>query len=95
MFDDRLEGALGNVRALADLATETENEVRQLGCHKLRVAASWADAHSDVAHPDGGMLVERLLPFGPDGCPPVAETSVGSFALAFRTSTQSAKGWIA
>lgn len=94
MFDDRLEGALGSARALADLAAETENEVRQLGCRKLRVAAAWADAHSDVAHPDGGMLVERLLPFGPAGCPPVAETCTGSLALAFRTSTQSAKGWI-
>ena len=94
MFDDRLESALGNARALADLAAETENEVRQLGCRKLRVAAAWADAHSDVAHPDGGMLVERVLPFGPAGCPPVAETCTGSLALAFRTSTQSAKGWI-
>ena len=94
MFDDRLESALGNSRVLADLAAETENEVRQHGCRKLRVAAAWADAHSDVAHPDGGMLVERLVPFGPDGCPPVAETCTGSLALAFRTSTQSAKGWI-
>ena len=59
MFEDRLESALGNARALADLATETEYEVRQLGCRKLRVAAAWADAHSDVDHPDGGMLVER------------------------------------
>ena len=32
MFEDRLEGALGSARALADLAAETENEVRQLGC---------------------------------------------------------------
>jgi hypothetical protein len=94
MFEDRLESALGNARALADLATETENEVRQLGCRKLRVAAAWADAHSDVDHPAGGMLVERLLPFGPAGCPPVAETCTGSLALASRTSSQSAKGWI-
>ncbi len=94
MFDDRLEGALGNARALADLAGDTESEVRLLGCRKLRVAAAWADAHSDVDHPDGGMVVERLLPFGPAGCPPVAETCTGSLALAFRTSTQSAKGWI-
>ena len=94
MFDDRLESALGSANALADLAAETESEVRNLGCRKLRVAAAWADAHSDVDHPDGGMLVERLLPFGPTGCPPVAETCAGSLALAFRTSTQSAKGWI-
>ena len=64
MFDDRLESALGNARALADLATETENEVRQLGCRKLRVAATWADAHSDVAHPDGGMRVPDLHAVG-------------------------------
>ena len=95
MFDDRLESASGNARAIADLAAETENEIRQLGCHKSRVAATWADAHSAVAHPDGGMLVERLLAFGPAGCPPVAETCTASLALAFRTSTQSAKGWIA
>ena len=38
--------------------------------------------------------MRRLLPFGPAGCPPVAETCTGSLALAFRTSTQSAKGWI-
>ena len=94
MFEDRLEGALGNACALADLAADTESDVRQLGCRKLRVAAAWADAHSDVDHPDGGMLVERVLPFGPAGCPPVAETCTGSLALAFRTSTQSAKGWI-
>ncbi len=87
MFDDRLESALGSANALADLAAETESEVRNLGCRKLRVAAAWADAHSDVDHPDGGMLVERLLPFGPTGCPPVAETCAGSLALAFRTST--------
>ena len=49
-----------------------------LGCHKLRVAAAWADAHSAVDHPDGGMLTERLLPFGPAGCPLVAETCAAS-----------------
>ncbi len=94
MFDDRLEGALGNSRALADLAAETENQVRMLGCHKLRVAAAWADAHSAVDHPDGGMLTERLLPFGPAGCPLVAETCAATMSLAFRTSVQSAKSWI-
>ena len=62
MFEDRLEGALGNSRALADLDAETENGVRQLGCRKFRVAAASADAHSDVDHPDGGMVAERLLP---------------------------------
>jgi hypothetical protein len=94
MFDDRLEAALGSPCALADLAGETEAEVRQSGCRKLRVAAAWADAHSQVAHPDGGMLTERLLPFGPVGCPPVAETCSAGLALAFHTSVQSAKGWI-
>ena len=58
------------------------------------MAAAWADAHSAVEHPASGMLTERLMPFGPAGCPLVAETCPASLALAFHTSVQSAKGWI-
>ena len=94
LFGERLEAALGSSPALADLAAETEAEVRQTGCRKLRVAAAWADVHSQVEHPDGGILTERLVPYGPVGCPPVAETCAAGLALAFHTSVQSAKGWI-
>lgn len=94
MFDDGLEAAQGDRRVLADLAGDVEAEVRRSGCRKLLVAAAWADAHSEVEHPDGGMLVERLLPLGPDGCPLVAETCSAGLALAFHTSIQAAKGWI-
>ena len=94
MFDQGLEGALGSPSALATLASDVETEVRESGCRKLRLAAAWADAHSTVDHPDGGMLVERLLPFGPSGCPLVAEACTGSLAVAFRTSITSAKAWI-
>lgn len=94
MFDDRLDVALGDARALAELAGDTESEVRVSGCRKLRAAAAWADAHSAVEHADGGLATERLLPFAPSGCPLVAETCAAGLALAFRTSIQSAKGWI-
>lgn len=68
--------------------------MRLSGCRKLRTAAAWADAHSAVEQAGGGMATERLLPFAPAGCPLVAETCAAGLALAFRTSIQSAKGWI-
>ncbi|HEY5785527.1 MAG TPA: hypothetical protein VIT65_12190 [Microlunatus sp.] len=59
MFDTELEAALGDSRALTDLAANVENDSRIAGCRKLLMAAAWADAHSSVDHPDGGLLVER------------------------------------
>ncbi len=73
MFEVELEAALGDSRALTDLAADVERDSRIAGCRKLLVAAVWADAHSSVDHPDGGLLVERLVQLGPVGCPPVAE----------------------
>ena len=53
MFDDRLEAVRGDRCALADLAAEVELQQRLWGCRKLVIAAAWADAHSEVDHPDG------------------------------------------
>lgn len=94
MFDDQLEAALGNPRALITLAEDAETQARVSGCHKLRLAAAWADAHSAVEHPDEAMTVEQLVPVAPAGCPLVAETCPASVAVAFRTSIRSAKAWI-
>ena len=95
MFDDELEAALGDSRALTDLAANVENDSRIAGCRKLVVAAAWADAHSSVDHPDGGLLVERLLPIGPVGCPPVAEFAAQGLVGPFDASTQSVRSWMA
>lgn len=94
MFADQLEAALGDRRVLARMAEDTEIEQREVGCRKLRLAAAWADAHAGVDDPEGGIAVEQLVAFGPADCPLVAETSVGSLATAFRTSTRSARGWM-
>ena len=67
MFDDRLEAVRGDRHALADLAAEVEQQQRLWGCRKLLIAAAWADANSEVDHPDGGLLVERLVSIGPAG----------------------------
>ena len=74
MFEDRLEAALGDRRVLADLAQRAEQRSKMWGCRKLVVAAAWADAHSEVDHPEGGVLVDRLVSIGPVGTPPVAES---------------------
>jgi hypothetical protein len=95
MFDDELAAALGNTRALSDLAANVENDSRIAGCRKLVLAAAWADAHSSVDHPDGGLLVERLVPIGPVGCPPVAEFAAQGLIGPFDASTQSVRSWIA
>ena len=95
MFDGDLEAALGDSRALADLAANAENDSRVAGCHKLLVAAAWADAHSSVDHPDGGLLVERLVPIGPVGCPAVAEFAAQGLVGPFDASTQSVRSWMA
>ena len=94
MFDTELEAALGDSRALTDLAADVENDSRIAGCRKLLVAAAWADAHSSVDHPDGGMLVERLLPIGPVGCPAVAEFAAQGLVGPFDASTQSVRSWM-
>ncbi len=90
-----MEAALGDSRALTDLAADVENESRVAGCRKLVVAAAWADTHSSVDHPDGGPLVERLVPIGPVGCPPVAEFAVQGLVGPFDASTQSVRSWMA
>jgi hypothetical protein len=95
MFDDQLEAALGDRRALADLAGEVEQQQRLWGCRKLVIAAAWADAHSDVDHPDGGMLVERLIRIGPAGTPPVAEFAPQGLVGPFGTTVHSARTWVA
>ena len=95
MFDDELEAALGDSRALTDLAANVENDSRIAGCRKLVVAAAWADTHSSVDHPDGGLLVERLLPIGPVGCPPVAEFAAQGLVGPFDASTPSVRSWMA
>ena len=95
MFDDELEAALGDSRALTDLAANVEKRLPVAGCRKLVVAAAWADAHSSVDHPDGGLLVERLVPIGPVGCPPVAEFAAQGLVGPFDASTQSVRSWMA
>ena len=95
MFDTELEAALGDSHALTDLAADVENDSRIAGCRKLLVAGAWADAHSSVDHPDGGLLVERLLPIGPVGCPPVAEFAAQGLVGPFDASTQSVRSWMA
>jgi hypothetical protein len=95
MFEDRLEAALGDRRALADLAASVEHESRISGCRKLVVAGAWADAHSEVDHPDGGLLVERLVSIGPAGCPPVTEFAPQGLVGPFDCSPQSARSWLA
>ena len=95
MFDEELEAALGDTQALADLAANVEHHARVAGCYKLVVAAAWADAHSGVDHPDGGLLVERLVRIGPAGTPLVAEFAPQGLVLPFGTSTASARSWLA
>ncbi len=95
MFDERLEVALGDRRALADLAAEVEQQQRWWGCRRLVIAAAWADAHSEVDHPDGGMLVERLVRIGPAGTPPVAEFAPQGLVGPFNTTVHSARSWVA
>ena len=94
MFDDGLEAALGDRRALADLSATVQLDHKIAGCRKLVLAAAWADAHSSVDHPDGGPLVEQLVAIGPVGCPPVAETAAAGLVLPFQTSIQGVRGWI-
>ena len=94
MFEDGLEAALGNRRALADLAAAVQQDHKIAGCRKLVMAAAWADAHSTVDHPDGGLLVEQLVAVGPVGCPLVAETAAAGLVLPFHTSVQGVRGWI-
>ena len=95
MFDAELEAALGDSRTLTDLAADVENDARIAGCRKLLVAAAWADAHSAVDHPDGGLLVERLVPIGPVGCPAVAEFAAQGLVGPFDASTPSVRSWMA
>ena len=58
------------------------------------IAAAWADAHSEVDHPDGGVLVERLVRIGPAGTPAVAEFAPQGLVGPFGTTVQSAKAWM-
>jgi len=95
MFAAELEAALGDSRTLTDLAADVENDARIAGCRKLLVAAAWADAHSAVDHPDGGLLVERLVPIGPVGCPAVAEFAAQGLVGPFDASTPSVRSWMA
>jgi hypothetical protein len=94
MFEDGLEAALGDRRALADLSAAVQADHKIAGCRKLVLAAAWADAHSTVDHPDGGPLVEQLIPVGPVGCPLVAESAAAGLVLPFQTSVQGVRGWI-
>ena len=94
MFEDRLEAALGDKRALADLAKKAEQRSKMWGCRKLVVAAAWADAHSEVDHPEGGVLVERLVKIGPAGTPPVAEFAPQGLIGPYGTSIASARSWM-
>ncbi|WP_231851311.1 hypothetical protein [Microlunatus phosphovorus] len=94
MFEDRLEAALGDRRALADLAARAEQQSKRWGCRKLVVAAAWADAHSEVDHLEGGVLVERLVRIGPVGTPPVAEFAPEGLIGPYGTSTASARSWM-
>ncbi len=95
MFTAELEAALGDTRILTDLAASAENDSRIAGCRKLQVAAAWADAHSSVDHPDGGLLVERLVSISPVGCPWVAEFAAQGLVGPFDASTQSVRSWMA
>ncbi|HYI59259.1 MAG TPA: hypothetical protein VEX66_13900, partial [Microlunatus sp.] len=79
---------------LADLAAEVELQQRLWGCRKLVIAAAWADAHSEVDHPDGGLLVERLVSIGPAGTPAVAEFAAHGLVGPFGTTIQSATAWM-
>ncbi len=94
MFEDGLEAALGDRRALADLSAAVQLDHKIAGCRKLVLAAAWADAHSGVDHPDGGPLVEQLVALGPVGCPLVAETAAAGLVLPFQTSIQGVRGWL-
>ena len=94
MFEDRLEAALGDRRVLADLAARAEQQSKRWGCRKLVVAAAWADAHSEVDHLEGGVLVERLVKIGPVGTPPVAEFAPEGLIGPYGTSTGSARSWM-
>ena len=94
MFEDRLEAALGDRRVLADLAARAEQQSKRWGCRKLVVAAAWADAHSEVDHLEGGVLVERLVKIGPVGTPPVAEFAPEGLIGPYGTSTASARSWM-
>jgi len=95
MFELELATVSGDPPALADLAASIETDTRIIGCRKLLIAAAWADAHSSVDHPDGGLLVERLIQMGPVGTPPVAETAPAGLVGPFHTSTRGARAWIA
>ena len=92
MFDDGLEAALGDRRALADLSASVQEDHKIAGCRKLVLAAAWADAHSAVDHPDRGLLAEQLVAVGPVGCPSVAETAAAGLVLPFQTSIQAVRG---
>ena len=62
------------------------------GCRKLVIAAAWADAHSEVDHPDGGLLVERLVSIGPAWMPPVAEFAPQGLVGPFDTTSAVREG---
>ena len=91
MVEGWLEAVLGDKRALADFAKKAEQRSKMWGCRKLVVAAAWADAHSEVDHPGGGVLVERLLSIGPVGTPLVAEFALEGLIGPYGTSTASAR----
>ena len=76
---------------LAGFAKKAEQRSKMWGCRKLVVAAAWADAHSEVDHPGGGVLVERLLSIGPVGTPLVAEFALKGLIGPYGTSTASAR----
>ena len=49
MFNDQLKEALGDPGALLQLTADTYVAEREAGCHKLVLAAAWADCHSAPA----------------------------------------------
>ncbi|MDN5763803.1 MAG: HNH endonuclease, partial [Microlunatus sp.] len=101
MFDDRLEGALGDFDALLHLTGDNQAEEKRIGCRKLRLAAAWADAHGAPEDRDtadngpSGVLVERFVRMGAVGTPLVAETCPAEWALPQHTSPAGARAIIA
>ena len=77
-----------------DRLAGTSDRLNAVLAEQLRLAAHWADLHGDV---DACSIpgAERLVAFGGDGTPEVAEFAAAELGVALRTSTATASHLLA